>query len=179
MISEYIKPSAPGEKVLVIYPKNEVLFAVFKLITRIHGIDKIGWYAFNDVAKRRLEAVFEMFKEYAPAYPGKIYGSYDEIDSKVLIAFGYHLCIYGGCSDDMLVRLVLGKDATLYLFLLKGSVDEIKERGMRDLFDKVIEIEEKEYSFEKTFTYCISEYVYPFREYTGTFRVTSEYELIE
>ncbi len=63
MISEYVKPSAPGEKVLVIYPKNEVLFAVFKLITRIHGIEKVGWYAFNDVAKRRLESVFEMFKD--------------------------------------------------------------------------------------------------------------------
>ncbi len=179
MLSEYIKPSLSGEKILVIYPKNEVLFAVSKLITRVHGIDKIGWYTFNDVAKRRLESVFEMFEEYAPSYPGRIYGSYDEIDSEVLIAFGYHLCIYGGCSDDMLVRLVLRKDTTLYFLLLSGSIDAIRERSMKDLFDKVVEIEEKEYSFEKTFLYKIYEYVYPFREYAGAFRVTSEYELIE
>ncbi len=179
MISEYIKPFTKGEKILIIYPNNEVLFAVFKLITRIHGIEKLGWYTFNEISRGRLESVFEMFKEHAPSYPGRIYGSYDEIDSEVVIAFGFHFCIYGGCSDDMLVRLVLRKNTTLYFFLLDGSVDKIKEKSMKDLFDKVIEISEKEYSFEKTFTYKIHEYVYPFREYAGTFRVTSEYELIE
>ncbi len=178
-LTEFIRSNLSGEKVLIIYPRNEVFFSISKLIAEIWGRENLQWYVFNEVAKRRLESSFRLFKGFAPSNVGKILESYDEAKSGIVIAYGYHFCVFDGGFDEKLIRLVMGKDATVYFFLLRGTVDEKKERALRDLFDSVIEVSERDLSLEKTYLYTVTEYRFPFREISGAFSIDRDYSIFE
>lgn len=178
-LTEFIRSNLSGEKVLVVYPRNEVFFSMSKLIAEVWGRENLQWYVFNEVAKRRLESSFRFFEGFAPSDVGRILESYDEANSGIVIAYGYHFCVFDGEFDEKLIRLVMNRDATVYFFLLRGAVDERKEKALRDLFDSVIEVEERDLSLEKTYLYSVAEYRFPFREFSGAFSIDRVYSIFE
>ncbi|NOY10938.1 MAG: hypothetical protein GXO67_02380 [Archaeoglobi archaeon] len=178
-LTEFIRSNLEGEKVLIVYPRNEVFFSMSKLIAEIWGRDRLRWYVFNEVAKRRLESSFRLFEGFAPKNVGKMLESYDEVEPGIVIAYGYHFSVFDGGFDEKLIRLLMNRNATVYFFLLRGAIDERKERVLRDLFDSVIEVEERDLSLEKTYLYSVAEYRFPFREFSGAFSIDRDYSIFE
>lgn len=178
-LRNFISSNTQGENILIVYPRNEVFFSLSKLIAEVWGRESLHWYVFNEVAKRRLESSFKLFEGFAPRNVGRILESYDEVDSGIVIAYGYHFHIFDGGFDEKLIRLVMNGEAIIYFFLLRGSVDERKERALRDLFDSVIEVDEKDISLEKAYLYTVTEYRFPFREISGAFSIDRDYSIFE
>lgn len=179
-IRELISNVNGGENVLILYPDNDVFLSFSKLIADHYRRDNIGWFVFNEIAKKRLEKFFKIFSRIAPKDAGRIFMSYDDINRKVIIAYGYHFQIMTGIgADDPLIRLVLDDNLTLYNFIYRNAIDDKKMIALKDLFDYVIEVEEKEAPLGKEFFYSVKAYVYPHTEFSGAIKIGKDYTLIE
>ncbi|AKG92594.1 hypothetical protein GAH_00045 [Geoglobus ahangari] len=169
-----------GENVLILYPDNDVFLSLSKLIADHYGRKNIGWFVFNEIAKKRLEKFFKIFSRIAPKDAGRVFMSYDDIDRKIVISYGYHFQLFTGMNaDDPLIRLILDDEVTLYNFIYRNAIDERKSIALRDLFDYVIDVEEKEAPLGKEFFYSVKAYVYPHTEFSGAIRIDGEYNLVE
>ncbi|WP_048090529.1 hypothetical protein [Geoglobus acetivorans] len=176
-VIDVIKSVKKGEDVLFIYPDNDVFLAFSKLITKTYGKDEIGWFVFNEIAKKRLEKLFKIFNN---DFSNKIYTSYDEIDRRFVIAYGYHFyAISSHFSDDALIRLILDDDISLFCFIYDRVVEEKRILVLKDLFDYVVDIREKEAPLDKEFFYRVKAYVMPHIDHSAYVKIDERYNLFE
>ncbi len=169
-----------GQDCLIVYPDNDVFLSISKLIADEYGRNTIGWFVFNEIGKKRLEKYFKTFQKIAPERPGKVFMNYDEIDREIILGFGYHFHVFTGySSDESLIRLVLDDEITFINFLYSGVLEDGKQIALRDLFDYIIDIEEKEAPLGREFFYRVKAYVYPHTELSGSIKIDSQYNLIE
>ncbi|MBE8540273.1 hypothetical protein [Geoglobus acetivorans] len=178
-LSEFLY-TRENEKILIIYPSNDVFLSVSKTIADAKGREKLGWLVFDDLGKSRLETFFEKFMPYAPEFPGKIFKNMDTLENGIetIFCYGFHFA-KPKCGIKPVFKLILQKGRTIYFFLLENSIEEKEEVIIKDLFDAIVKIEEKDITFEKKYTYSVREYVFPFRYFSGTFRIGEDYSILE
>jgi len=167
-----------GENVLILYPDNDVFLAMSKLIAEKFTREKIGWFVFNELGKKRLEKFFRIFSVIAPKDVGKVFTSYDDIDREIIISYGYHFqSLMGVHSTETLIRLVLDDNIKTFNFIYRDMLEMKEIIALKDLFDYVIDVREKEAPLGKEFFYTAKAYVYPSLDVSGAIKITERYDI--